>query len=53
MTEEQLAELIGQYEPLNAEDRQRNDREPVGLKNVGNSKFETCLKVFQHATLIH
>jgi hypothetical protein len=27
------------YEPLNAEERQRNDNLPVGLKNIGNSKI--------------
>ena len=31
------SELIA-YEPLNPEQRQRNDYEPVGLKNIGNSK---------------
>lgn len=33
-----MGDFFQQYEPINAENRQRNDRDPVGLKNVGNSK---------------
>ncbi|CDW85517.1 UNKNOWN [Stylonychia lemnae] len=32
-------ELILEYEPLDAEDRQRQDETPVGLKNIGNKKI--------------
>jgi hypothetical protein len=31
------------YEPLNAEERQRLDTNPVGLKNIGNSKIIALL----------
>ena len=33
------AELI-KYEPLNPDQRLRNNFEPIGLKNVGNSKIQ-------------
>ena len=31
-------DFMASFEPINAEDRQRYEREPVGLKNIGNSK---------------
>ena len=34
----EIVEIFVQYEPLNAEERQRNDDIPLGLKNIGNSK---------------
>jgi hypothetical protein len=27
------------YEPMNPDERVRNDADPVGLKNIGNSKI--------------
>ena len=36
---EEPEEFIIQYEPLNAEERVRDESLPVGLKNVGNSNL--------------
>lgn len=49
-------EFIIYYEPFNAEERQRNDNVPVGLKNIGNSKqqpdFDNIVFI-QRAISIH
>ncbi len=37
--QQQLNEDLLRYEPLNPDQRLRQELEPMGLKNVGNSKF--------------
>jgi hypothetical protein len=36
--ESEELKFLKEFEPLNPDERQRNEGEPVGLKNIGNSK---------------
>jgi hypothetical protein len=39
LMDEETANFLVNFEPLNPDERQRTNAEPVGLKNIGNSKL--------------
>lgn len=44
-------DFFANFEPVNAEDRRRTGSEPVGLKNIGNSKVSNMVNSYYSVLL--